>query len=171
MNVYFIKTRDNAQLVKVGKAKDVQTRLAALQTGSAVGLELVGNILCESDKAAYELEKHIHENFYNLRARGEWFRYSANLRNFIQGCEQKDPEKVLRALEKNKQVVKKKSSSFVNLPTGHRINRKDLYRQAAESVGMYASAGPKAIAAVGRSQGYKGSKDQVLMQMAGYTML
>lgn len=171
MNVYFIKTSDNAQLVKVGKARDVNKRIRELQTGSSVGLEVMGVVPCSTDKEALAIEKLIHENFYNLRVRGEWFRNSAILRNFIEGCVEKSPEKVGRALEKNKRAIKKKGSSFVNLPTGHRIHRHVLYKQAAESVGMYESAGPKAISSVGRSKGLKGTRDEVLMQMAGYSML
>lgn len=108
MYVYFIKTRDNAQLIKIGKAADVQKRLGQLQTGNASQLKLMGTIECSSEMEALELERKLHEMFKDLRVRGEWFRCSQNLRNFIRASCSKDKKSASRALRKHKEQIKKK---------------------------------------------------------------
>ena len=108
MYVYFIKTRDNAQLIKVGKAADVQKRLAQLQTGNASELKLVGTIECRSNKEALELERRIHSIFKDIRVRGEWFRCNQNFRNFIAASCSGNEELARRSLGKYREQEAKK---------------------------------------------------------------
>lgn len=119
MYVYFIKTRDNAQLIKVGKAADVQKRLSQLQTGNAAELKLIGVIECRSDREALELERRIHSVFRDLRVRGEWFRCNQNFRNFIAASCSGDEALAKRSLSKyRKQEAKKhykKNKSIVSI--------------------------------------------------------
>ena len=108
MYVYFIKTCDNKQLVKIGKATDVDKRLSQLQTGNGSTLAVVGKIKCDSEEEALTLESTIHKAFSNLRIRGEWFRWSVNLRNFIKAVEDGKDFAAKRALANNKrQAIRK----------------------------------------------------------------
>lgn len=72
MNVYFIISSDY-KAVKIGTAKNVQSRLDQLQTGNHEKLEIIKIIECESIKKAYFLESGFHEKYKEHRIRGEWF--------------------------------------------------------------------------------------------------
>lgn len=75
--VYFIADEDG--FIKIGFAKSVASRLAALQTASRQELTLLAAIPGSmSDEAA------LHRKFTSDHVRGEWFRPSIELRNYIQ---------------------------------------------------------------------------------------
>jgi DNA-binding Xre family transcriptional regulator len=59
-------------LVKIGCTRgDVQTRLAALQTGQPNALQLVASALVETDPGS--IERAIHRGLEASHQRGEWF--------------------------------------------------------------------------------------------------
>lgn len=68
--VYFIT---NGVHVKIGKSKDIQKRLASLQTGSPLPLELLGFIPCSDEKERTWTEAMIHEECLDQVVHGEWF--------------------------------------------------------------------------------------------------
>lgn len=74
MPVYFIAENENEDhnllRVKIGRSKDLQVRLRALQTGSPYDLKLMGWI--ESDNDA-QLEQKLHERYSDKNIRLEWF--------------------------------------------------------------------------------------------------
>jgi predicted GIY-YIG superfamily endonuclease len=74
MFVYLIKCINKDGFIKIGVAKEVQSRLDTMQTGCPYKLELLASIKCVSRKQAYELEGRLHRLFKNKRVRGEWFR-------------------------------------------------------------------------------------------------
>jgi T5orf172 domain len=80
--VYFILNQDS-KAVKIGFAKDVQKRLAALQTSSPNRLKILGSIKTESCPTAKFLERSLHQKFANLHINGEWFRVDAVLLDYI----------------------------------------------------------------------------------------
>ena len=65
--IYFIQAGDNGA-VKIGFAKDVKKRFAALQTGNHETLKLLKEIAGEE-----ELEQEIHLLVKNYHVRGEWY--------------------------------------------------------------------------------------------------
>ncbi len=65
-------------MVKIGTATDVGRRMASLQTASPVPLKLLGVM-----KGGAPLEQQIHEQFRDLRVRGEWYRLTDELRDLI----------------------------------------------------------------------------------------
>ena len=65
--IYFIQAGDNGA-VKIGFAKDVKKRFAALQTGNHETLKLLKEIAGEE-----ELEQEIHLLVNRYRVRGEWY--------------------------------------------------------------------------------------------------
>lgn len=77
--VYFVRA-DTLGLIKIGHADCSRTRLSGLQVGSPDKLTLLGFILSED---AEELERDIHRHFRSLHVRGEWFRASRELLEFI----------------------------------------------------------------------------------------
>lgn len=80
--VYFILNQDS-KAVKIGFAKDVQKRLATLQTSSPGHLELLGSIKTESPRTAMSMEESLHRKFADLHINGEWFRVDAVLLEYI----------------------------------------------------------------------------------------
>ena len=73
MFVYFVRCL-GTEFVKIGKARNVETRLNSLQTGCPFDLALMFKIRCDSEKAAYELEGKLHKMFGEQRRRAEWFK-------------------------------------------------------------------------------------------------
>ena len=71
MAVYFILNR-RAVALKIGKADNVEKRLAAIQTHCPDQLELLGSI-----RGDQEEERTLHLEFREHRIRGEWFRASS----------------------------------------------------------------------------------------------
>lgn len=75
--VYFIAAA-GARLVKIGTTKNVPTRLARLQTGSAHRLVLLATI-----HGGRSRERGLHARFHAFRAGGEWFRCEGEFADFV----------------------------------------------------------------------------------------
>ena len=72
MKVYFIQSGKGGA-VKIGKAKNVETRLRELQTGNPKELYLRAVLCCTSEANAFHTEQLLHIRFAENRLRGEWF--------------------------------------------------------------------------------------------------
>ena len=70
--VYLIKCNE---WYKIGKAKNVNSRLSGLQTGSPYLLELLHAIHCKDYSRA---ESYLHNVFADRRGLGEWFELTEN---------------------------------------------------------------------------------------------
>lgn len=79
--VYFVLAGDR-ELVKIGWARNVEKRVAELQVGSPEELSVVLTL-----RGAPSLELELHERFFDLRLRGEWFTYRGELRRFVESPE------------------------------------------------------------------------------------
>jgi hypothetical protein len=75
--VYFVGCAD-VELVKIGRAKDVQKRLVTLQIGCPLELRLLAAF-----GGGISSERILHQRFAEDRARGEWFRRSRLLDELI----------------------------------------------------------------------------------------
>lgn len=73
--IYFIGHTD---YIKIGYTNDISSRLKALQVGSPIELKMIG--LIDGDM---EYELFIHNKFNHLKIRGEWFKYTKEIENFI----------------------------------------------------------------------------------------
>jgi hypothetical protein len=75
--VYFIQA---GNLIKIGSAKNVRTRMATLQTGSGAAFELLFDV-----PGGYDHEAYLHGTFSHLRVRegGEWFEAVSELAEFV----------------------------------------------------------------------------------------
>jgi hypothetical protein len=78
--VYFLRCRD---FVKIGCASNVRHRATNIAISLPYDLEPLGSIVTADRKSAFALEKALHGRFRALRHRGEWFRYSDTIRDFI----------------------------------------------------------------------------------------
>lgn len=77
--VYFIRAM-STDFVKIGRARDPQQRLANLQTASPHELVLVAT---EADDSDSYRETRLHRAFAKQRIRGEWFRYTGPVENYL----------------------------------------------------------------------------------------
>lgn len=74
--VYFVKQlRTRPSLIKIGITTDLKGRLRDLRGGSGLDLELIAAV-----PGGRDLERRLHEEFADLRKRGEWFENHADLR-------------------------------------------------------------------------------------------
>lgn len=69
--IYFFIENTN-ESVKIGRAKDIERRRKALQTGNPRKLQLLGWIRTKEGEDA-SLEKSLHKEFALHRGSGEWF--------------------------------------------------------------------------------------------------
>lgn len=76
--VYVIGMVEDAKAVKIGFANDVHGRRSTLQTSSPYALEVLVAM-----KGAKADERELHRRFATDRIRGEWFRRSAAVEEFI----------------------------------------------------------------------------------------
>jgi hypothetical protein len=67
--VYFVRAGADNGLIKIGYASDVPARVAQLQIGCPLSLEVLATI-----EGTTEDEKLFHEMFESSRERDEWFR-------------------------------------------------------------------------------------------------
>lgn len=72
---YFIEAV-GMNMVKIGFARDPQKRLQQIQTGCPFELKIIATM-------KGDFEKWLHEAFKGDAIRGEWFRLSADVREFI----------------------------------------------------------------------------------------
>ncbi len=77
-DVYFIRSK-NGGPVKIGIAKDINARLAQLQTAHAYPLEIIGLILCGGRKT----EKLLHKQFAKYQLCNEWFEWNKEIEEAI----------------------------------------------------------------------------------------
>lgn len=70
MNIYIIQAH---QFFKIGKANNVQSRVAALSTSNPFDLHLIATKEALTEKEAYTMECDIHREYQKFRKRGEWF--------------------------------------------------------------------------------------------------
>jgi DNA-binding XRE family transcriptional regulator len=75
--IYFIR---HTEYVKIGFTDDISTRLSDLQVSCPVKLEILGLI-----EGTLDDEKNHHRMFKHLWCNGEWFSYTEELSEFIQG--------------------------------------------------------------------------------------
>ena len=99
LKVYFIQAL-TANKLKVGISQCPESRLSAMQTGSAFPLSLVGSLDAQSRKHAADIERRIHQALRAYHIKGEWFKYSAQVREFVKAALSGDAPSTMAALKK-----------------------------------------------------------------------
>lgn len=87
--VYFISNA-NQSVVKIGVANKPMKRLKTFQTGNHEELILLRVIKLPSRDSAFKLESALHKKFKKYHIRGEWFRLSESLLEFIENYEEQN---------------------------------------------------------------------------------
>ncbi len=91
MPVYFI---EQGEFVKIGRAEDVDARLAVHQGSSPIELKLLAVVRSDNDVVT---ERYLQGLFHDDHVRGEWYRASKRLRQFIEEESSVDiPEKQMK---------------------------------------------------------------------------
>lgn len=80
--VYFIQAGD---AIKIGLARNVAARLARLQVGCPLELRLVASL-----RGTRAVEQWLHQRYWRLSIRGEWFKHEGELRWTIQTLQSTD---------------------------------------------------------------------------------
>ena len=86
--VYIMAPTKAQRPVKVGISNDPWKRLASVQTGSPIKLEVVEIYGCESRDEATALERKFHDHHRAVRLSGEWFNITADDANYWLFCDQ-----------------------------------------------------------------------------------
>ncbi len=130
MFLYFIEAGD---AIKVGVATNVESRMIDIQVGNAGKIKLIHSISLIKDKAR-KMEQLIHGIFYKTRIRGEWFKatpfmfdYIQNIKDhgidthydWIEYCYKEPYGKILEKLE---QIIKA-DIKYGNLVSGDLLKR------------------------------------------------
>jgi len=76
--VYFIRARCEGNPIKIGYSINPKARIKALQTASPVKLRLLKTI-----PGNRQIERALHRKFKKYRLRGEWFKGSKELLQYI----------------------------------------------------------------------------------------
>jgi hypothetical protein len=69
--------------IKIGKANNVEKRLADLQTSNPNKLTCIYHFKCNNEQHSFMVEKKLHNLFKSLHIRGEWFKYDDDLMNCL----------------------------------------------------------------------------------------
>jgi hypothetical protein len=80
--VYFILNKDS-NAIKIGRAKNLEKRMKALQTSNPVELKLIKAVQVQGCEEAQELELSLHKQFNAIRIAGEWFKAEVALFEYI----------------------------------------------------------------------------------------
>lgn len=113
--IYLIK---HNKFIKIGQSIDVDSRKDSLQTASPVKLQV--QVILEG---SFQTEKGLHEIFAHLRVRGEWFRYTDEIKWFIHAVRDNPTEKNIKTLyiisQKKRMITKAK-----RLGNNHKLSKK-----------------------------------------------
>lgn len=77
MTPYVYAITDGAS-IKIGVARRPQQRCKALSTGNATKLTMLGYF-----PGGFDLEKQLHQRFASSRGKGEWFKPSPDLIEYL----------------------------------------------------------------------------------------
>ncbi len=89
--IYFIRSYNTH--IKIGCSSDPEYRKKCLQTGSPIKLHIQATMPGE-----YQTETGLHEMFPHLRTKGEWFRYTDELKWFIRAIKKNTEEINIKTL-------------------------------------------------------------------------
>lgn len=124
MFVYFIQDgKGNGGAIKIGKAKNVQSRLDALQIGNPRKLSIMATIKCKSCKEAEKLEKELHKKFKYYRIRGEWFSGNIKLHSIQESFDIDPPEEITLTKLERESIKKGSKIDKDTLKKYHKIKK------------------------------------------------
>jgi len=72
--IYIVKQVNDDGFIKIGKANNVERRVASLQVGSPYKLKIIKIIKANTSSHALLIEKALHRKFKKHKVRGEWYK-------------------------------------------------------------------------------------------------
>ena len=88
--LYFIST-ERKKVVKIGIAKNPQKRLRTFQTANYEKLVILRVIKVANRALAFKLETALHHKFKKYHIRGEWFKLTPTVMEFIENYQMDAP--------------------------------------------------------------------------------
>ena len=101
--IYFVEAH-GANVVKIGYSEDVKSRIKALSQGSPHKLILLGTM-----EGNMQDEERLHQAFESQHVRGEWFKLSPQIKDFIRANTTKTYGQRSSRLTSPKTVIKKRN--------------------------------------------------------------
>jgi hypothetical protein len=83
--VYFVQAGNDVGPVKIGVTCDISKRIEMLQTGSWEPLKLLATFSFEDEQGARGAEQGFHYIFEPERLNGEWFAWTDDIADMING--------------------------------------------------------------------------------------
>lgn len=87
MNSYSLYVVQGGDFCKIGRAKNLKSRLVSLQTGCPFDLVLVKSWQLNNKATASRAEEYLHDKFAAKHERGEWFRLDEEDVNYLVGLD------------------------------------------------------------------------------------
>jgi hypothetical protein len=97
--IYFIRSYN--EFVKIGTSIDPEERKTTLQTANPKKLHIQAVL-----EGSYETEKGLHELFEKHRVRGEWFRYTEEIKWYIRAIQANPDMKNIYTLYRESQKMR-----------------------------------------------------------------
>ena len=102
--IYFIRSYNKH--IKIGYSNDPEYRIKSLQTGCPTKLHIQATMI-----GCNKTEMGLHELFAHLRVRGEWFRYTDELKWFIRAIKENPNQINIKTLYMESQKMRITSKS------------------------------------------------------------
>lgn len=97
--IYFIRSYN--EYVKIGTSIDPEDRKSSLQTANPKKLRIQAVL-----EGSYKTEKGLHDLFEKSRVRGEWFRYTEEIKWYIRAIQQNPQMNNIYSLYKESQKMR-----------------------------------------------------------------
>mgnify|MGYP007071609562 CR=1 FL=1 len=114
--IYFIRSYN--EFVKIGTSIDPEDRKKGLQTANPKRLHVQAVL-----EGSYKTEKGLHELFEKSRVRGEWFRYTEEIKWYIRAVRENPEMKNIYSLYRESQKMRI-SAKAKRLGKDHKLSKK-----------------------------------------------
>ena len=114
--IYFIRSYN--EFVKIGTSLDPEDRKNGLQTANPKKLHVQAVL-----EGSYKTEKGLHELFEKSRVRGEWFRYTEEIKWYIRAIQENPEVKNIYTLYKESQKMRITAKSK-RLGNNHKLTKR-----------------------------------------------
>lgn len=114
--IYFIRSYN--EFVKIGTSIDPEDRKSSLQTANPKKLHIQAVL-----EGSYKTEKGLHELFEKSKVRGEWFRYTEEIKWYIRAVQENPDVKNIYTLYKLSQQMRINAKAK-RLSKNHKLSKR-----------------------------------------------
>lgn len=133
--IYFIRSYN--EFIKIGTSIDPDGRKESLQTASPKKLHVQAVL-----EGSYKTEKGLHELFDHIRVRGEWFRYTDEMKWFIRAIQENPEQSNIYSLYRLSQEMRLRAKAK-RLGKNHSLSKRIKNLDARHSSQRLLSSGSK----------------------------